>query len=40
MVATSSYAALALTGGLLGVATSTAAAVVERRRATAFAATT
>ena len=40
MVATSSYAVLALTGGLLGVATLTAAAVVERRRATASAAST
>jgi MFS family permease len=40
MVATSSYAVLALTGGLLGVATLTAAAVIERRRATASAATT
>jgi hypothetical protein len=32
MVATSSYAVLALTGGLLGVATLTAAAIAERRR--------
>ncbi len=40
MVATRSYAVLALTGGLLGVATLTSAAVIERRRATASAATT
>ena len=32
MVATGSYAVLALTGGLLGVATLTGAAIVERRR--------
>jgi hypothetical protein len=40
MVATSSYAVLALTGELLGVATLTSAAIIERRRATASAATT